>query len=120
MAAYTIYFLLSVLLLLLVVFVCVVYLWVGFAVLNGYLVNREKASSFECGFDSKGRGRLSFSLRFFIVIILFLIFDIELCFILSYPSIKILNKYYRYFIFIFFLIVILLATLEEWRRGVLF
>ncbi|MBD5073911.1 NAD(P)H-quinone oxidoreductase subunit 3 [Xanthomonas citri pv. citri] len=47
------------------------------------LISREKLTPFECGFDPNKKARTPFSLRFFIVTILFLIFDVEL--VLIFP-----------------------------------
>lgn len=49
---------------------------------------REDASPFECGFDPKDKARLPFSIRFYFILILFLVFDIELGFILHFPLIS--------------------------------
>lgn len=83
-------------------------------------LDREKNSSFECGFDPKSNFRIPFSLHFFLIAIIFLIFDVELT--LFFPlilSIKI--SYIRNFnILITILIIILLIGLyHEWNQGAL-
>nr|YP_011000995.1 NADH dehydrogenase subunit 3 [Stomorhina obsoleta]WPN85792.1 NADH dehydrogenase subunit 3 [Stomorhina obsoleta] len=84
------------------------------------LVDREKSSPFECGFDPKSSSRLPFSLRFFLITIIFLIFDVEIALIL--PIILIL-KFSNLMMWsvtsIIFILILLLGLYHEWNQGML-
>nr|AFP47104.1 NADH dehydrogenase subunit 3 [Drosophila melanogaster] len=84
------------------------------------LIDREKSSPFECGFDPKSSSRLPFSLRFFLVTIIFLIFDVEIALIL--PMI-IIMKYSNIMIWtitsIIFILILLIGLYHEWNQGML-
>nr|WKU83979.1 NADH dehydrogenase subunit 3 [Mallota florea] len=82
--------------------------------------DREKSSPFECGFDPMSSSRLPFSLKFFLITIIFLIFDVEIALIL--PMILIMN-YSNLMMWtitsVIFIIILLLGLYHEWNQGML-
>nr|YP_011013896.1 NADH dehydrogenase subunit 3 [Arthurdendyus triangulatus]WPY71419.1 NADH dehydrogenase subunit 3 [Arthurdendyus triangulatus] len=94
-------------------------LWVYWLDLLGFGGFREAISAYECGFDSKDLSRLPFSLRFFLIIIFFIILDVEVCLLLQLPY-EMDNFYYGNRIwFWLFLVILLVGVLEELRLGLL-
>nr|YP_308862.1 NADH dehydrogenase subunit 3 [Geothelphusa dehaani]QAY81674.1 NADH dehydrogenase subunit 3 [Geothelphusa sp. DJL-2014]BAE19773.1 NADH dehydrogenase subunit 3 [Geothelphusa dehaani] len=82
--------------------------------------DREKNSPYECGFDPKGSSRLPFSLRFFLIAVIFLIFDVEITLLLPISSIINLSNIFSWLSsIIFFLIMLLLGLYYEWHQGAL-
>ena len=53
---------------------------------------REKPSALECVFDPKRSARVAMSLRFYVIAVIFLIFDVEITLIIPIPVIIILNN----------------------------
>nr|WNH17363.1 NADH dehydrogenase subunit 3 [Zebrasoma velifer]WNH17844.1 NADH dehydrogenase subunit 3 [Zebrasoma velifer] len=80
--------------------------------------DHEKLSPYECGFDPLGTARLPFSLRFFLVAILFLLFDLEIALLLPLPWGDQLSS--PLFTFLWASAVLILLTLGliyEWLQG---
>lgn len=82
--------------------------------------DREKNSPFECGFDPSSSSRLPFSLRFFLIAVIFLIFDVEIALLL--PLALLLNFAATLpwlYTTIAFLIILLVGLYHEWHQGAL-
>ena len=76
--------------------------------------DREKTSPFECGFDPKNNARVPFSLRFFILAIIFIVFDIEIVLLIPLPILnKIINTIQAEAAAIVFLVILLLGLFHE-------
>nr|ULR86967.1 NADH dehydrogenase subunit 3 [Macquartia sp. 2 HNL-2022a] len=84
------------------------------------LIDREKSSPFECGFDPKSSSRIPFSLRFFLITIIFLIFDVEIALILPIILIMNLSNLMMWTITsIIFILILLMGLYHEWNQGML-
>nr|YP_010726211.1 NADH dehydrogenase subunit 3 [Diprion wenshanicus]WDY84660.1 NADH dehydrogenase subunit 3 [Diprion wenshanicus] len=80
----------------------------------------EKNSPFECGFDPKGSPRLSFSIRFFLIAVIFLIFDVEVTLMLPMMlTLSISNLKIWLAMVIYFILILLMGLYYEWNFGAL-
>nr|YP_009685940.1 NADH dehydrogenase subunit 3 [Scriptaphyosemion cauveti]QDW10573.1 NADH dehydrogenase subunit 3 [Scriptaphyosemion cauveti] len=80
--------------------------------------NHEKLSPYECGFDPLGSARLPFSLRFFLIAILFLLFDLEIALLLPLPwGGHLLNPTMTFSWASTLLILLTLGLIYEWVQG---
>nr|ATD83374.1 NADH dehydrogenase subunit 3 [Picoides dorsalis] len=78
----------------------------------------EKLSPYECGFDPLGSARLPFSIRFFLVAILFLLFDLEIALLLPLPWATQLQSPITSLTWASLIILLLtLGLIYEWAQG---
>lgn len=81
-------------------------------------LNREELRSYECGFEHHSLSRIPFSLRYFLLTLVFLLFDLEIVLIIFIPY-----RFYSYSFFFFtiilliFLLVLFFSLLFEWLDG---
>ena len=79
--------------------------------------NFEKLRAYECGFNPFEDSRSKFEVQFYVVAILFIILDIELCFLFPFAiSIPIIGKI-GYFLISVFLLLLTLLFGYEWKKG---
>ena len=79
----------------------------------------EKSSAYECGFDPFGDARIKFDVRFYLVSILFLVFDLELMFVFPWTVTLASIETYGYITMIIFLFIVVLGFVYEWYHGAL-
>nr|YP_009535756.1 NADH dehydrogenase subunit 3 [Sperchon plumifer]AYK28786.1 NADH dehydrogenase subunit 3 [Sperchon plumifer] len=79
---------------------------------------KEESSNFECGFQSQTEKNNQMSSQFFMIAILFLIFDVEIAFILPIPLSETMFNLNNWNILII-LIILLTGTLAEWKMGMI-
>nr|YP_009512916.1 NADH dehydrogenase subunit 3 [Ambystoma talpoideum]AXK15324.1 NADH dehydrogenase subunit 3 [Ambystoma talpoideum] len=77
----------------------------------------EKLSPYECGFDPLGSARLPFSIRFFLVAILFLLFDLEIALLLPTPWAMQLNSTNTLMLSTLILFLLTIGLVYEWIQG---
>ncbi|CAA7625810.1 NADH-quinone oxidoreductase subunit A [Magnetospirillum sp. UT-4] len=79
----------------------------------------EKNAAYECGFDAFGDARSKFEVRFYLVAILFIIFDLEVAFL--FPWAVSLGKIglFGFWSMMVFLGVLTIGFIYEWRKGAL-
>nr|QJW33595.1 NADH dehydrogenase subunit 3 [Arge aurora] len=82
--------------------------------------DREKNSPFECGFDPKSSPRMPFSIHFFLIALVFIIFDVEITLILPLIKLmKISNNNSWWVLMLFFMMILIFGLLYEWKYGAL-
>ena len=91
-------------------------LWFVFSIQK---VDPEKISAYECGFDPFDDARSRFDIRFYLVAILFIIFDLEVTFL--FPWAIVLNKLgmFGFSTMMVFLGILTIGFVYEWKKGAL-
>ena len=79
----------------------------------------EKLSAYECGFEPFNDSRMEFDVRFYLVAILFIIFDLEIAFL--FPWAISLGKIglYGFVSMMIFLFILTIGFIYEWKKGAL-
>ena len=97
-----------------------VFLPMGVSRLTGtYNPNAEKLSEYECGFPAFEDPRSQFDVRFYLVAILFIIFDLEVAFLFPWAVAFGGLGWYGFWSMMVFLGVLTVGFIYEWRKGAL-
>ncbi len=79
----------------------------------------EKVSAYECGFNAFDDARMKFDVRFYLVAILFIIFDLEVAFLFPWATAFKEAGLYGFWAMMIFLGVLTIGFIYEWRKGAL-
>jgi NADH-quinone oxidoreductase subunit A len=79
----------------------------------------EKLSAYECGFNAFDDARMKFDVRFYLVAILFIIFDLEVSFLFPWAVVFRHLGLYGFWSMMVFLGVLTIGFIYEWRKGAL-
>ena len=96
---------------------------IGFIAIN-YLAapsnpDPEKLSAYECGFDAFDDSRMEFDVRFYLVAILFIIFDLEIAFLFPWAITLGEIGVFGFWSMMIFLGVLTIGFIYEWKKGAL-
>ena len=81
--------------------------------------DKEKVSAYECGFNAFDDARMKFDVRFYLVSILFIIFDLEVAFLFPWAlALKEIGPF-GFFSMMVFLGVLTVGFVYEWKKGAL-
>ncbi len=80
---------------------------------------KDKLSSYECGFDAFDDARRKFDIRFYLVAILFIIFDLEVAFLIPWAiNLRSIGAF-GFWSMMVFLLVLTAGFIYEWKKGAL-
>lgn len=79
--------------------------------------SEEKVSVYECGFDPFGDSRQKFEVRFFLIGILFIIFDLEISFLFPWSIVLLSLPIFGYWTMCLFLFILTIGLVYEWNKG---
>ena len=79
----------------------------------------EKVSAYECGFNAFDDARMKFDVRFYLVSILFIIFDLEVAFLFPWAAAFGDNGWAGFWSMMVFLGVLTVGFIYEWKKGAL-
>lgn len=89
------------------------------AVLAPKAPDKEKVSAYECGFNAFDDARMKFDVRFYLVSILFIIFDLEVAFLFPWIFPISDGNIFAFWSMMAFLGVLAIGFVYEWRKGAL-
>jgi NADH-quinone oxidoreductase subunit A len=91
---------------------------VGF-ILGPHRPDEEKNSPYECGFEAFEDSRMKFDVRYYLVAILFIIFDLEIAFLFPWAVVLEQLGMFGFWAMVIFLGILVVGFIYEWQKGAL-
>nr|VFK50149.1 MAG: NADH dehydrogenase subunit A [Candidatus Kentron sp. TUN]VFK50854.1 MAG: NADH dehydrogenase subunit A [Candidatus Kentron sp. TUN]VFK51187.1 MAG: NADH dehydrogenase subunit A [Candidatus Kentron sp. TUN] len=88
-------------------------------ILGPHRPNADKLSVYECGFEAFGNSRMKFNVRYYLVAILFIIFDLEIAFLFPWAIVLKEIGLFGFWAMVIFLGILLVGFVYEWKKGAL-
>jgi len=79
----------------------------------------EKLSPYECGFEAFEDARMKFDVRYYLVAILFILFDLEIAFLFPWAVVLPDIGFFGFAAMMIFLAVLVVGFIYEWKKGAL-
>ena len=81
--------------------------------------DKEKLSAYECGFEAFEDSRMKFDVRYYLVAILFIIFDLEIAFLFPWAVVLDQIGMFGFWAMVLFLGILVVGFIYEWKKGAL-
>ncbi len=106
------------------VFIAVGIAFGGLMLTMGFLLapskpDSEKLSAYECGFEAFEDARMKFDVRYYLVAILFIIFDLEIAFLFPWAIVLREIGMFGFLAMVLFLGILVIGFIYEWKKGAL-
>jgi len=88
-------------------------------VLGPHRPDEQKLSPYECGFEAFGDARMQFDVRFYLVAILFILFDLEVAFLVPWAVVVNDIGSLGFWAMMMFLALLTIGLAYEWKKGAL-
>jgi len=88
-------------------------------VLAPHRPDSEKLSPYECGFEAFEDSRMKFDVRYYLVAILFIIFDLEIAFLFPWAVVLDTIGWFGFVAMVVFLGILVIGFAYEWKKGAL-
>ncbi|YP_008238913.1 NADH dehydrogenase subunit 3 (mitochondrion) [Nilaparvata lugens] len=106
--------------LLMIMFLLILLMSTSFLISKKSIMDINKSSPFECGFSNFSSSRISFSIHFFMIAIIFIMFDIEMAIMLPiFISMKLMTVKKWFTLSMLICMLILYGLYHEWMNGII-